>query len=398
MLTGSAMAAFIGTGNVQLTETAQASSTATGGGNLLVGVTSTGQSQITVVYTYTPSVALKPGPYTVIKTADPPTYFDGKDSRNGVVLGNPPGVSVIPLTLTDGNMPNNDFGELQPSSLSGYVYGDIGQGGFNDGIKQAGESGIAGATVSLDGTDATGAIHLTTTTDGNGFYQFTNLRPGTYSITETQPAGWIDGKDTIGTPGGSTANDQFSTINLPPGFSGTNNNFGEIHLGQLSGTVYYDGSAGGYNNGVQDAGEPGISGVTVQLSGTDSAGNPVTQSTTTDSTGHYQFTNLPPGTYKIVETQPTAYLDGKDTLGSLGGQQTNDQFANIAMPAGGSRGQLQLWRVAAIQLVRLRLRRRGPGQLQRRHQAGWRTWHRRRHRQPRWHQRLRRRPSNHHHR
>src|SRR5260221_2122291 len=41
---------------------------------------------------------------------------------------------------------------------------------------------------------------------------FTNLRPGTYTLTETQPAGFLDGKDMIGTPGGTTANDVFSAI------------------------------------------------------------------------------------------------------------------------------------------------------------------------------------------
>ena len=37
---------------------------------------------------------------------------------------------------------------------------------------------------------------------------------GTYTITETQPAGYTDGKDTIGTPGGTVGNDAFSNIVL----------------------------------------------------------------------------------------------------------------------------------------------------------------------------------------
>ena len=36
------------------------------------------------------------------------------------------------------------------------------------------------------------------TTDASGFYSFAGLRPGNYTITETSPSGWIDGKDTIG--------------------------------------------------------------------------------------------------------------------------------------------------------------------------------------------------------
>ena len=45
---------------------------------------------------------------------------------------------------------------------------------------------------------------------------------------ETQPVQFIDGKDTIGTPGGTTTNDMFSDIVLPADFDGVNNNFGEL--------------------------------------------------------------------------------------------------------------------------------------------------------------------------
>ena len=36
-----------------------------------------------------------------------------------------------------------------------------------------------------------------------GYYQFTNLAPGTYSVRELQPTGWLDGKDTAGSHGGT---------------------------------------------------------------------------------------------------------------------------------------------------------------------------------------------------
>src|SRR5262249_44934747 len=55
-----------------------------------------------------------------------------------------------------------------------------------------------------------------------------NLRPGTYSIVETQPRAFLDGKDTIGTQGGSTSNDRFFDIVLGAGVNGVNNNFGEL--------------------------------------------------------------------------------------------------------------------------------------------------------------------------
>ena len=56
---------------------------------------------------------------------------------------------------------------------------------------------------------------------------FSGLAAGTYTITETQPAGYTDGKDTIGTQGGTVGADTFTGIVLSGGVSGSNYNFGE---------------------------------------------------------------------------------------------------------------------------------------------------------------------------
>src|SRR5262249_12780762 len=58
-------------------------------------------------------------------------------------------------------------------------------------------------------------------------------------------------------------------------------------------------------NGVQDAAEPGLAGVTVTLSGADGAGYTVSATTTTDATGAYHFTE-PPGTYTVAASTPPA--------------------------------------------------------------------------------------------
>jgi SdrD B-like domain len=112
------------------------------------------------------------------------------------------------------------------AAISGYVYDDA----SNDGVKQASEAAIAGVTVTLTGANDLGqSISLVAQTDASGFYQFPNLRPGTYSLVETQPAGYLDGKDTPGTPGNGVAgNDRFTSITLVDGDNGRNNNFGEI--------------------------------------------------------------------------------------------------------------------------------------------------------------------------
>lgn len=84
-------------------------------------------------------------------------------------------------------------------------------------------------TVTLTGTDDRGVpVNKVTQTIAGGAYSFTNLRPGVYQIAETQPGlPYVDGKDTIGTPGGSTSNDLFFNINLHCDVHGINNNFGE---------------------------------------------------------------------------------------------------------------------------------------------------------------------------
>jgi hypothetical protein len=63
-------------------------------------------------------------------------------------------------------------------------------------------------------------------------------------------------------------------------------------------------------NGIQDAGEPGVQGVTVTLE--DGSGNPVGAPATTDSNGKYLFDDLPDGTYQVcfnMKKLPAQYAD-----------------------------------------------------------------------------------------
>lgn len=108
-----------------------------------------------------------------------------------------------------------------PGSISGFVYVDLN----NDGVKDAGEPGIAGVTITLSGSD-TGV----TTTDANGAYTFV-LEPGccTYTVAETQPAGYSDGIDSVGDSGGTLANDVISDISIDSS-AAAGYNFGELPL------------------------------------------------------------------------------------------------------------------------------------------------------------------------
>ena len=98
-------------------------------------------------------------------------------------------------------------------------------------------------------------------------------------------------------------------------------------LGSLAGKVYLDANG----NGVFDDGDSGISGVYITLSGIDDRGNTVSLTADTDSLGNYRFANLRPGAYSLTESQPAGYLDGAESLGSLGGEVGQDVFTNIAL-------------------------------------------------------------------
>jgi Transposase DDE domain group 1 len=88
-------------------------------------------------------------------------------------------------------------------------------------------------------------------TDPEGAYVFLNLRPGSYTITEAQPAGYAQGTDSVGTAGGSlSATDQFS-VPLGVEVNGLNYNFGEqpggsgpLNKGQTAGIGFWNNKNG----------------------------------------------------------------------------------------------------------------------------------------------------------
>jgi hypothetical protein len=78
----------------------------------------------------------------------------------------------------------------------------------------------------------------------------------------------------------------------------------------------------------------GLAGVLVTLTGTTYSGQLVTVTTTTAADGSYSFTGLQPGTYSLIETPPLGYVDGQNLVGSLGGDQSLNQFSGIGVTAG----------------------------------------------------------------
>ncbi|MFZ1752949.1 MAG: SdrD B-like domain-containing protein, partial [Caldilineaceae bacterium] len=149
---------------------------------------------------------------------------------------------------------------------------------------------------------------VTTTTDANGLYTFTVLA-GTYSITETNPANYTSTGAEAGTTGSTVINTDRIDVTLTSGQTSLQNDFLDTKPITLTGSVFSDPAGNG-------TGTTGLASVPITLTGTNGLGQPITLTTTTGPTGAYTFTNLLPGTYTLVETNPTGYKSTSDVQGS----------------------------------------------------------------------------------
>jgi len=269
---------------------------------------------------------LLPGVYQIVQTQPAGYYSVGATA--GTVAGETRGAVIsadviAQVALLGGeNSINNDFAEMRPAAISGFVYHDRN----NNGVFDFDEVGIPGVTVLL--LDAEGNPTGTfTITDFWGFYLFDDLVPGVYGVAEVQPAGYFDGLDSPGSEGGIAENpgDRITQIVLAPGVYAFEYNFGELMPASLSGHVWIDANG----NALHDPGEPPLPGVTVYL--LDATGSRIA-STATDTAGYYRFDNLPPGIYGVEQLQPQGYLDGEDFVGTAGGWlAANDKIAGITL-------------------------------------------------------------------
>ncbi|MDR3110826.1 MAG: hypothetical protein LBU65_14250 [Planctomycetaceae bacterium] len=294
---------------------------------------------------------LDPNLFYEVRETQPAGYNDGSETV-GSLKGTLDANDVISdiYVRSDEHGTGYNFGELTAidisdgdGSISGHVYEDDNDNGF----KENGEQGIPNVKLQLcQWDDELEEFVLTTrtaTTDENGYYSFDNLPPGIYCVTEIRDNiddYYCDGKDHVGSLGGklSTEASRIYEIPVDEKDAGADYDFGELRRGYLSGYVYVDANG----NGSRDSGEKGISGVTLSLWVWDVATQSyikTSKTTVTDADGYYIFAGLCPSKkYRIVETQPAAYDDGDETVGSLNGNRyasPADIIDEIEMPVAG---------------------------------------------------------------
>lgn len=241
-----------------------------------------------------------------------------------------------------------------PVNFGNFVWDDLDQ----DGRQDAGEPGLANVTVQLWNSGKTSLLDQDVT-NASGNYTVTSSGPGNYRIRVVLPsssdqfspkdmAGGDDTDDSDVNPSGSNlgftdiyavASNVISISNIDIGIikfrtatptrTPTPVNFGNFVWDDLD------------QDGRQDAGEPGLANVTVQL--WNSAKSALLDQDVTNASGNYTLQSAGPGNYRIRVVLPSV-SDQFSPKDMAGGDDTDDSDVN---PSGGDIGFTDVYAVAS---------------------------------------------------
>ena len=193
-----------------------------------------------------------------------------------------------------------NFANTQKALISGAVWNDL----DGDGVKEAGEPGLAGRRVFLD-TDKDGVWdtnEASTLTDAAGNYSFKTLAAGSYRVRDVLPAGWRR----------TSPASSYYDLTLGSGGSSTGRNFGGTQKVLISGNVFNDANG----NGVKNTGELGLANWRVFVdSNLDGIWQNTEASVLSDSSGNWKFTNLAAGTYRVRVVQQAGWTRTTPSVG-----------------------------------------------------------------------------------
>ncbi len=277
---------------------------------------------------------LAPGNYFVKFTLPSGFVFSPMDAGNDALDSDAnlaTGVTAC-VDLAPGEVNKDlDAGMNRPaeSSLGNYVWEDTNANGLQD----DGNTGVKDVTVSLFKCDGTPAGKPSVLTDTNGFYQFTGLDAGQYYVVfdlSTAAPGYVFTTQNVAGNSQEASDSDANPFNgksepcVTLGLNETNDDVdaGVYKFAELGDRVWYDTN----QNGLQDGGENGIAGVTVNLLDCDN--QTVLDSMLTNGSGNYLFTGLVPGRYMVEFVNPNPgvlVFTSKD----VGGNDAIDSDADV---------------------------------------------------------------------
>ena len=194
----------------------------------------TAVASVLISATGTYSVAVPAyGTYTVILSPDNSNAFNPSAPANWVYTL-PLNYTLVNKTVGNTALTNQNFGIYNGSRVAGKVINDNGANGAAanayDGIMNASEAGIAGATVTLRNSTG-GTTYDSAVTDSNGdFTLFTNTVSATLRIYQTNLSGYISVNYNRGTTSAAT------TYNIASDFI----SFAYTQYANYSGTLFSD--------------------------------------------------------------------------------------------------------------------------------------------------------------
>ena len=336
-----------GNGVYDLGETLVTNATTDAAGNYLFSGLLPGDYAVWVVTTNGPLVG-------AAQTADPNSDGYACADTNNVV----PCDDEYGLALGSGqNFMGADFGYAPPGVIGDRLWVDT----DDDGVQDPGENGIPYVSVVLY---SNGVAVATNETDADGYYYFSDLPDGTWSVTVLtndadfppglaqtfDPDGVLDDAGSaivisggvVTSVGGAPCTDCDLSIDFGYRYSGSNSLSGTIGFDAAP----YDGVLNGTNASGTATNEVPYAGVPVYLylwnddgDGIVEAGETIAvASTTTAANGDYAFTGLPAGDgddrYIVASAAPENYLKLTTTNGSIAGvsavETTNAQGSTVS--------------------------------------------------------------------
>ena len=218
-------------------------------------------------------------------------------------------------------------------TIAGKLYNDANASFSSDN----GENPYSGVTVALLKKDGTPVLDkdgnpVTTVTDADGKYSFAGLPLGEYKVDVVNPtSGPLAGTKPLEAYTGRYKTSAEVTIKAETG-SVIDVNFGFVKPASLGDYTWMDVN----RDGIQDADEPALPGVTVTLTYadgsavTDASGNAVTAKTS-DANGKYKFENLLPGDYKVSFQAPAGYEATTSDAGTDRALDSNGATASVTL-------------------------------------------------------------------